>query len=74
MGLVSPESCEKRSVVSQALSDMNYILNNPESRSKTPLSHINMLKPYHNRETHTWQSSLTMPGQLCYGPGPAVCF
>lgn len=39
-------------VIVRKVSETNYVLSTPERRRKTRLCHINMLKPYHDRETH----------------------
>ncbi|CAI5682996.1 unnamed protein product [Oreochromis niloticus] len=46
-------------VIVRKVSDTNYILNTPERRRKTRLCHVNMLKPYHARDTGMTEPSDT---------------
>lgn len=46
-------------VIVKKVSDTNYILNTPERRRKTRLCHVNMLKPYHTRDTSMTEPSDT---------------
>uniref|UniRef100_A0A669CLV6 Gypsy retrotransposon integrase-like protein 1 n=1 Tax=Oreochromis niloticus TaxID=8128 RepID=A0A669CLV6_ORENI len=39
-------------VIVRKVSKTDYVISTPECRRKTCLCHINMLKPYHDRETH----------------------
>ncbi|CAI5669135.1 unnamed protein product [Oreochromis niloticus] len=47
------------------VSETDYVLSTPERRRKTRLCHINMLKPYHDRETHEIVASAATPSAVC---------
>ncbi|CAI5660942.1 unnamed protein product [Oreochromis niloticus] len=55
-------------VIVKKVSDTNYILDTPERRRKTRLCHVNMLKPYHTRDTSMTESSdtagMAVPGSV----------
>ncbi|CAI5677731.1 unnamed protein product [Oreochromis niloticus] len=51
-------------VVVRKVSETDYVLSTPERRRKTRLCHINMLKPYHDRETHETVASAATPSAV----------
>ncbi|XP_039893845.1 uncharacterized protein LOC120737296 [Simochromis diagramma] len=51
-------------VIVKKVSKADYVLSTPEHRRKSRLCHINMLKPYHDRETHETVASAATPSSV----------